>query len=99
MVRKEWTVLDALDNEIGRIREDSLALALVRRFLIALAPQTYTFELQGRAIGTAEQNWNLFAPRMRVDFTEDPGRQFDRRLAVAAVVLLMAIEGRQSQYD
>jgi uncharacterized protein YxjI len=99
VVRKEWIIMDALDQEIGRIQEDSLMLALVRRFLIALIPQTYTFEIAGQTVGTAEQNWNIFAPKMRVDFSQDPGKRLDRRLAVAAVVLLMAVEGRQRQYD
>ena len=33
---------------------------------------------------------------INVDLRSDPVRQFDRRLALAAVVLLMAIEGRQN---
>jgi hypothetical protein len=98
VLRKQWIVMDALDQEIGRIREDSATLAFVRRFIFALLPQSYTFELRGQAVGTATQNWNIFAPRMYVDFTADPGKQLDRRLVVAAVVLLMAIEGRR-QYD
>ncbi len=99
VLRKEWLIMDVLDQEIGRIQEDSMMLALVRRFLLAIIPQTYTFEITGQAVGTAEQNWNLFAPKMRVDFSGDPGKRLDRRLAVAAVVLLMAVEGRQRQYD
>jgi hypothetical protein len=99
LVRKEWTVLDAFDQEIGAIREDSMLLAFVRRFVTALIPQTYTFEIAGQQVGTAEQNWNLFAPKMYVDFTADPGKRLDRRLLLAAVVLLMAVEGRQHQYD
>lgn len=99
VLRKEWTIMDALDQEIGMVREDSMLLAFVRRFITALIPQTYTFEIAGQQIGTAKQNWNLFAPRMNVDFSSDPGKGLDRRLAVAAVVLLMAVEGRQQQYD
>lgn len=99
VMRKEWLIMDALDQEIGRIQEDSMMLALVRRFVLAVIPQTYSFELYGQPVGSAEQNWNLFAPKMRVDFTSDPGKRLDRRLAVAAVVLLMAVEGRQRQYD
>jgi len=99
LVRKEWIIMDALDQELGRIKEDSLALALLRRFVTALLPQSYTFEVGSALVGTAHQNWNLFAPKMYVDFSADPGKQLDRRLAVAAVVLLMAIEGRQRQYD
>jgi hypothetical protein len=99
VLRKEWLIMDALDQEIGRIQEDSMMLALVRRFVMALIPQSYTFEIAGQPVGTAEQNWNLFAPKMRVNFSGDPGKRLDRRLAVAAVVLLMAVEGRQRQYD
>jgi hypothetical protein len=36
---------------------------------------------------------------MIVDFSSDPGKQLDRRLVAAAVVLLMAVEGRQQMYD
>lgn len=97
VMRSEWVIMDALEQEVGRIREGSALLAFVRRFLTALVPQKYTFALGGQQIGTATQNWNLFAPRMFVDFTGDPGRQLDRRLALAAVVLLMAVERRQ--YD
>jgi hypothetical protein len=99
LLRKEWIILDTQDQEIGTVQEDSLALALVRRFLTNLIPQKYTFELQGQPVGHATQNWNLFAPKMNVDFSSDPGRQLDRRLATAAIVLLMAIEGRQKEYD
>lgn len=99
VLRKEWLILDAMDQEIGRIQEDSMMLALFRRFVLALLPQTYSFELAGQPVGTAKQNWNLFVPKMYVDFTSDPGKHFDRRLAVAAVVLLISVEGRQRQYD
>lgn len=99
LVRKEWIVMDAFDQEIGTIKEDSLMLALVRRFITALLPQSYSFEMAGQQVGTAEQNWNPFAPKMYVDFTSDPARRLDRRLLVAAIVLLMAVDGRQRQYD
>ena len=99
LVRKEWTILDAREKEIGRFKEDSLMLAMLRRFITSLIPQEYTFELEGRQIGTARQNWNFFAPKMQVDFSGDPGRKFDRRLAAAAIILLLAVEGRQQQYD
>ena len=99
LVRKEWILMDAFDQEIGMVKEDSMLLAFVRRWITALLPQTYTFEIGGQEIGTATQNWNLFAPKLHVDFTADPARRLDRRLAVAAVVLLIAVEGRQNQYD
>src|SRR5215467_14686173 len=33
VMRKEWIILDPIDQEIGKIQEDSLPLALVRRFV------------------------------------------------------------------
>lgn len=99
IMRKEWIIMDANDQEIGIIQEDSLFLAMVRRFLTNIIPQSYTFEMSGQHIGTAKQNWNFFVPKMKVDLTGDPGRRLDRRLAAAAIVLLMAVEGRQQQLD
>jgi hypothetical protein len=99
LVRKEWTILDANDQEIGKIQEDSVFMATIRRYITNIIPQNYTFEIQGRRVGTAHQNWNFFAPKMEVDFSGDPGRNLDRRLVAAAIVLLMAIEGRQNAYD
>ena len=99
VLRKEWTIMDSFEQEIGSVREDSAMLAFVRRFITALLPQTYIFEVGGQQVGTATQNWNVFAPKMYVDFTADPTRRLDRRLLVAAIVLLMAVEGRQQQFD
>ena len=77
------------------VKRERSELALIRRHVIALVPQTYNFEFGGRPIGQAKQNLNFFVPKMKVDFTDDKARQLDRRLALAAVVLLMAVEGRQ----
>jgi hypothetical protein len=94
-LRDEWTVMDANESPIGLIKEDSTLLALIRRHVTNLVPQTYDFELGGKMVGKAKQNFNLFAPKMHCDFSLDPGKKLDRRLALSAVILLMAIEGRQ----
>jgi len=99
LIRKEWTMMDANEQQLATIKEDSLLLATLRRYVINLIPQSYSFEADGRELGTARQNWNFFLPKMSVDFSNDPGRQLDRRLVAAAVVLLMAVEGRQQAYD
>jgi len=94
-LRDEWTVMDANESPIGLIKEDSTLLALIRRHITNLVPQTYDFELGGQVVGKAKQNFNLFAPKMHCDFSFDTGKKLDRRLALSAVILLMAIEGRQ----
>src|SRR5215467_3027169 len=99
LLRKEWTILDENDQEIGKLQEDSMFLATIRRYLTNIIPQSYSFEIGGHPVGAARQNWNFFAPKMEVDFSIDPDKKFDRRLAAAAIVLLMAEIGRQSSYD
>ena len=42
------------------------------------------------------QNFNLFVHKYHVDLTRDEDSILPRPLAVAAVILLLAIEGRQS---
>jgi len=97
IIRDEWLILDAADREIGLLQEDSSALALFRRLidLGSLIPQSFTFSMDGQPIGEAKQNFNPFVRKLNVDMTRDPGRKLDRRLVAAAVVLLLAIEGRQ----
>jgi uncharacterized protein YxjI len=97
ILRDEWTISDINGQDIGRIQEDSALVATLRRFLplANLIPQSYNVEINGQPSGTLKQNFNPFVMKLNVDLRADPGRQFDRRLALAAVVLLLAIEGRQ----
>ena len=84
------------DAEIGLIQEDSALLATLRRFLTNLIPQSFAYQVHGRPVGTVKQAFNPFVFKAQVDFSDDPGgRILDRRLALASVVLLLAIEGRQ----
>ncbi|HEX9996823.1 MAG TPA: hypothetical protein VGB45_06750 [Abditibacterium sp.] len=98
MVRDEWTILDVQDREIGLIQEDSTALALLRRFVdlvSLLVPQKYSLTLVNRPVGQFARVFNPFSSKIDVDFSADPSATLDRRLALAAGVLLCAIEGKQ----
>ena len=97
LLRAEWIIMDTFDQEIGRIQEDSAVLAAVRRLVFRFIPQNFTFELGGQVVGTAKQSWNIFAPTMTVDFTADPGKRLDRRVLVAAIMLLMSVEKNQER--
>ncbi len=91
-VRAEWKILDAEEHEVGAVREDSLLRAMVRRFLGNMILKGYSFEMGGAKAGTAKRVWNFFVPTMKVDFSQDHDKKLDRRLLVAAVVLLMTVE-------
>ena len=96
VIRDEWIIMDADDRDIGVIKEDSMALALVRRFLTNLVPQRYHAEVGTAPVATFRQHFNPFILKLAVDFTPDRSHSLDRRLGLAAGVLLCAIEGRQS---
>ena len=96
VLRDEWVFLDESDREIGLIQEDSTMMALVRRFLTNLIPQSYHATLNGVPVATMKQNFNPFVLRITLDFSKDFNRKLDRRLGIAAGILLCAIEGRQS---
>lgn len=96
LVRDEWTILDASDREVGKIEEDSLFAALVRRLLLPILPQSYTITLGGRRVGEIRQHFNPFVFKATMDLAADPGAKLPRLLAIAAGLLMLAIEGRQS---
>lgn len=96
ILKDEWLVLDESDNEIGTIKEDSTALALVRRFVTNLVPQKYSCVINNYDVCTYKQNANPFVVKINIDFSIDREQIFDRRLGIAAGLLLCAIEGKQN---
>ena len=95
ILKDEWLLLDPNDREIGRIEEESMLMALIRRFITALIPQTYNGFIGDRSAVVFRQNFNPFVMKLTTDFSPDTGNLLDRRLGIAAGVLLCAIEGKQ----
>jgi uncharacterized protein YxjI len=95
ILQDEWVIMDANDNEIGLIKEDSLVLALIRRFIMSLIPQNFSGEISGRQVCLFKQNFNPFVSKIELDFSPDSSGLLDRRLGIAAAILLCAIEGKQ----
>jgi len=94
-LKDEWIIMDERDQEIGLIQEDSWALALLRRFATNLIPQRYEASIGALPAASYRQNFNPFTFKLQVDFSADVGNRLDRRLGLAAGILLCAIEGRQ----
>ncbi|AIQ40467.1 hypothetical protein MKZ24_27500 [Paenibacillus sp. FSL R7-0297] len=94
IIKDEWVILDTGDTEIGFIKEDSMFMALLRR-VITLIPQKYNVEIGGMVIPAFRQNFNPFVTKIIADFSEDRKGVLDRRIGVAAAILLCAIEGKQ----
>lgn len=98
MARDSWEILGPQEEPLGVIEEDTPQLAMVRRLLTNLIPQKFYARTHGSGI-VAEyaQNFNPFLFKMVVDFSMDHRGLLDRRLGIAAAVLLAAVERRQSR--
>ena len=94
LLRSTWRVLDSDGNEIARVQEQNMIVALVRRFTDFALP--YHFEIRsadGRELGVVRRTWSV-RDRYELDLTSDVERRIDRRLAVALAVALDALQSR-----
>jgi len=94
ILKDEWEILDADDAVLGHAKEDSMLLALIRRFFSNLIPQTFIIDALGDQIGKLKGTWNPFIVSYDVDFSGN-NSQIDPRLLLGMTVLLMTIEGKQ----
>ncbi|MFT5731437.1 MAG: hypothetical protein ACI80K_001850 [Paracoccaceae bacterium] len=88
LVRDSWEILDADDQVIDKLQEDSTALALARRLLSGLIPQKFHL---GSGV-TFKQRFNPVIFKMDVELQN---ADVDRRLVLGVACLIAAIEGRQ----
>ena len=94
LVKDEWVFLSNQGQEIGRLTESSVAMALLSR-IINLIPQTYLIiSAEGRTIAQIKQHFNPFVLKYSMTIIE-PQPSIDKRLLIAAGILLAGIEGRQ----
>lgn len=97
ILRDAWEVLGPQEQVIATCAEDSTALALIRRFLANLIPQTYALtSSDGAPLGSFRQFFNPFVFKMELDYGPDERGVLDRRLGIGLAVCIMAIEGRQN---
>ena len=96
ILRDEWDVLDANDQPIGQLFEDSMGLALLRRLLLgSWLPQNYDMTVGETRVADLKQNFNPFRYELNLDFNMDTTHRLDRRIGIAAGILLAAVEGKQ----
>lgn len=95
MLRDEWEILDVNDNPVGKLFEDSMGLALLRRLLTGLVPQNYDVTIGETRVADYHQNFNPFTYHLNIDFSMDSANQLDRRIGIALGILLAVVEGRQ----
>ena len=94
IISDEWTFLSPDMSEIGKMKEKSLSGALLSRF-IKLIPQNYIItDSSEREIAQIKQFFNPFVLKYQLTIP-DTKPSIDRRLIIAAGILLCSIEGRQ----
>ena len=98
MLRDSWEVLDSREIPVGTVEEDNMMLALVRRLLTDLIPQSFNFTARnGNVVAEARQRFNPFIHRMDIFMpTGNQVNEIDPRLIIAGSLLLVLIEGRQN---
>lgn len=104
LLKDEWLLLDPSGTEIGTVKEDRMTMAVIRRLfqfipyvniLPSLIPQTYNVAVGETPVAVFAQNFNPFVYTLTLDFSADDMGRLDRRLGLAAAVLLGAVEGKQ----
>jgi uncharacterized protein YxjI len=97
ILKDEWVFMDAQGVEIGLIKEDNAVLALLRRTMLGwMCPQTYDGTIGGHPVCHFHRNFNPFVSKVTLDFGVDTAGRLDRRLGIAAAILLLAIEAKQN---
>ncbi len=100
LIKDEWLILDANDQEIGMITEDSGGLAILRRLIGGLAslfaPQEHNGFIGQQQVLNFRQTRNPFITKTFLNYSMDAEGAFDRRMGLAAAILFCAIEGKQN---
>jgi hypothetical protein len=91
-LRDEWHVLGPDDQQVGVILETGTAW--IRR-IFKFLPYSFSFTLGGQLVGTFQQHFSFFTYEATMDISPWRATSWDRRLAFACALLLMAVEAKE----
>lgn len=92
IIKDEWILMDPNKQEIGRVKEDSTGMALLRRYVLSMIPYKYKIYYRGHQIGTYNEKFTLIKDIYDLEINGDPGFNLDRRLLLSIAICLDAIE-------
>src|SRR5215208_1576848 len=85
LLRDEWEVLDANDQVVGKLFEDSVPMALLRRLVLgSWLPQNYDITFGETRVADLKQRFNPLRYELDIDFRMDTAARLDHRLGIAA---------------
>lgn len=94
LMRDTWVVEDGEGREVATLQEDSLFLALLRRFICTLIPQKFNLlSADGQFYARYERCFNPFIQKQRA--TLYAGSPLSPMLVLGGALLLSAVEGQQ----
>ncbi len=94
-LRNEWEAFDTNHRKRWIIREDQ-AITMLRRFnSVRWFPQNYEFLIGNHRVANLRQRYSLVNYTFDLEFTIDPDHQMDRRLGIAAAILLGSIDSNK----
>ena len=97
LMRDTWVVEDGEGREVATLQEESLFLALVRRFICTLIPQKFNLlSAEGLYYARYERCFNPFIQKQRT--TIYAGSPIPPMLVLGGAILLSAVEGQQQSY-
>ncbi len=91
MLKDEWKILDASQNEIGKIKEQGGIMWFLRRFKFPFLPYKYFIEISDQRIGTVTEKFQIAGQTYLVDM--EPNANLDPRLSVAIGLMIDIGEG------
>ena len=102
LLRSTWHIGGSDEREIGRARESSTGIGILRRvidfvpYVGGFIPIPYNFELviDGEVVGTMRRRFARVRDQYVLDLSGDAERRIDRRVGVALAVGLDALQNR-----
>ena len=102
LLRSTWEILDADGNLVATAQEQSVAVALLRRFgdfipfagwITNFLPFHFDIAIDGRVVGTYIRQITIRDSYV-MDLSQDTERRIDRRVAAAFAIALDALQSR-----
>jgi hypothetical protein len=85
-----WGIVDVKNEMVSKLQEVSTRRAILHELTDGLIPQRFNFLFDKEPVGELRQKPVLFGAQLIVDFSNDTGNRLDRRLGLAAAVVVAA---------
>jgi len=88
MFKDEWIIMNPNRQEIGKVKEDGGFMWFLRRFILKWLPMVYHIEMGGQKLATIKEKAIKLADTYYLDLSLDVNNTIDRRLAIAAMIMM-----------